>query len=104
MAPLALLVSVALLAGCGGSSDSADSADSIDGKEIFQSGGCAGCHVLSAADAQGPLGPSLDGLNLSAASVARQVRQGGEQMPAFDERLSGAEIDAVSDFVAESSR
>src|SRR4051794_24264238 len=70
-----------------------------DGKKVFQ-GNCGSCHTLSAAATSGQVGPNLDGVSLSAAEIESIVRGGRGAMPAFDGRLSGAEISAVAAFVA----
>ena len=44
----------------------------------------------------GNVGPNLDSLKPSEAIVARQVENGGGQMPAFKDSLSAAEIQAVA--------
>jgi mono/diheme cytochrome c family protein len=70
-----------------------------DGKAIFVSN-CGGCHVLGAAGTSGSVGPNLDDLKPDASTVENQVRNGGGGMPAFQGRLTDAEIAAVSQYVA----
>ena len=72
------------------------------GKQIF-SQNCATCHTLAAANASGTVGPNLDQLQPDAATVKRQVENGGGAMPAFKGRLSAKQIDAVSQFVAKNA-
>jgi mono/diheme cytochrome c family protein len=74
----------------------------VDGKKVFQ-GNCGSCHTLSAAGTSGQVGPNLDGTSLSAAEIESIVRGGRGAMPAFDGKLSGAEISAVAAFVASAS-
>jgi mono/diheme cytochrome c family protein len=62
---------------------------------------CGTCHTFEAADTSGQTGPPLDGQGLTADAVANIVRSGSGAMPAFADRLSAAEIDAVAAFVAE---
>lgn len=109
-----LLVSgaVALFAGCGGD-DSSGSADSeggggggsqitaTTGAEIFDAAGCKSCHTLAAADGKGSIGPNLDKAKPDAATVTEFVTNGDGSMPAFKQRLSAEQIQAVSDYVAE---
>jgi mono/diheme cytochrome c family protein len=71
-----------------------------DGKAVFASAGCAGCHTLKAAGSTGNVGPNLDQLKPSKATVKHQVEVGGGAMPAFKGQLSDAEIDAVAGFVS----
>lgn len=93
----ALLVLAAT--GCGGSKSGMS-----QGAKVFASAGCGSCHTLSAADARGQVGPNLDALKPDAATVARQVRVGGNGMPSFAKKLSTNQIDSVARFVSESSR
>ena len=76
-----------------------------NGEAIFKSklAGCSGCHTLSAAGATGTVGPNLDQLKPSAAVVAHQVMVGGGVMPAFQGKLSPAQIQAVAKYVASSA-
>jgi cytochrome c6 len=71
-----------------------------DGKQIFTSAGCSGCHTLKDANAKGNVGPNLDQLKPPKDRVVRQVENGGAAMPAFKGRLSAAQIEAVSAYVA----
>jgi hypothetical protein len=95
-----LAVAPVLVAGCGGSGGSSSSA----GAKVFSRAGCGGCHTLSAADAKGQVGPNLDELKPDAATVAHQVRVGGNGMPSFRSRLSSRQIRLVANFVARASR
>ena len=75
-----------------------------DGAKIFKGAGCAGCHTLAAARSTGTTGPNLDQLpNLTVAIVAHQVMVGGGLMPAFQGKLSAAQIQAVAQYVASSA-
>jgi mono/diheme cytochrome c family protein len=74
-----------------------------DGAAIFKGAGCAGCHTLAAAGATGTTGPNLDQLKPTAAIVAHQVMVGGGVMPAFQGKLSPAQIQAVANYVASSA-
>jgi mono/diheme cytochrome c family protein len=70
------------------------------GKTVFLAN-CGSCHTLTAAGTSGQVGPSLDGVPLSAAEVEAIVQGGrGGIMPAFGGELSTEEISAVADFVA----
>lgn len=75
---------------------------SADGAEVFKAN-CASCHTLAAADANGSFGTNLDELKPDAATVSAQVKAGGGGMPAFEGQLDDAEIQAVSDYVAENA-
>jgi mono/diheme cytochrome c family protein len=70
-----------------------------NGKEIFTST-CGGCHTLADAGTSGVIGPNLDDAAPDAATVKAYVRGGGGGMPAFGDKLSNAEIDAVAAYVS----
>jgi mono/diheme cytochrome c family protein len=74
-----------------------------DGATIFKGAGCAGCHTLSAAGATGTIGPNLDQLKPSEAVVAHQVMVGAGPMPAFQGKLTPAQIQAVAKYVSSSA-
>ena len=46
-------------------------------KQVFASAGCGGCHTLKDAGSSGNVGPNLDQLKPSQATVAQQVENGG---------------------------
>jgi len=75
---------------------------SVNGASLFAQN-CSSCHTLAAAHAKGTVGPNLDQLKPSKSIVARQVTNGGGGMPAFGGRLTKAQIDAVSTYVAKSA-
>jgi mono/diheme cytochrome c family protein len=77
--------------------------DASAGKEVFASAGCGACHTLSAADAQGTIGPNLDELKPEHQAIVEQVTNGGGGMPPFKDRLSEEQIQDVSAFVFEST-
>ena len=61
---------------------------------------CGSCHTLKAVGTSGQVGPNLDNLKPDAATVDRQVTNGGGGMPAFKGQLSPAEIKTLADFVS----
>jgi mono/diheme cytochrome c family protein len=95
--PLAILP---LVAGCGSSGGGSGG----PGAKVFASSGCGSCHTLEAAGAKGQIGPNLDQLKPDAGAVERQVRNGGNGMPSFADKLSQKQIAQVASFVAESAR
>ena len=114
--PLILLAALALaLAGCGGDDDdeagattgggeaTATAGGAVDGAAVFASAGCGDCHTLEAAGSSGQTGPNLDDLMPSKEQVEAQVENGGGGMPAFGDRLSDEEIDAVATYVSENA-
>ncbi len=72
------------------------------GKTVFTTN-CGSCHTLAAAGTSGNVGPNLDQLKPDLATVERQVRNGGGGMPAFEGRLSDAQIMAVAAYVAQNA-
>jgi mono/diheme cytochrome c family protein len=101
----ALLTALVFAAGCGGSgSSSKKAAANSPGAKVFAKAGCASCHTLKAADAKGQVGPNLDELKPDQATVARQVRTGGNGMPSFGSRLSSTQIDQVASFVSKAAK
>ena len=84
----------------------ADDAKMKKGLEIFnETAGCAGCHALKAARAEGNVGPNLDTVDLTIESVVEMVTYGLGVMPAYGEEeiLTKEEIEIVSYFVATSA-
>src|SRR5688572_21657987 len=71
--------------------------EDVEGAAVFAEAGCGGCHVFTPANSEGTVGPPLDGIDLSKDEIAQQVRNGGAGMPAFGDRLSDEEIDAVAE-------
>src|SRR5439155_788195 len=93
--PLAAALSAA---GCG-TGGKAVGGDVQNGKKLFAST-CAGCHTLTDANAQGTSGPNLDDVSPPELKVVTQVTNGGAVMPAFKDRLTKAQIQAVARYVS----
>jgi mono/diheme cytochrome c family protein len=68
-------------------------------KQVFTQQ-CGTCHTLKNANTKGTIGPNLDDLKPDQPTVQTQVTNGGGVMPAFKGRLSPAQIQAVSQYVA----
>ena len=84
----------------------ADEAKMLKGLEIFnETAGCAGCHIMKAAGAEGNVGPNLDTVDLTEELVMDMVTYGLGVMPAYGEEgiLTKEEIDIVSFYVVNSS-
>lgn len=79
--------------------ETGDEGEDEEGAAVFAEAGCGGCHRFAPADSNGTVGPPLDGIDMSKDAIEQQVRNGGAGMPAFGDRLSDAEIEAVADFV-----
>tara|TARA_Y100001970_G_scaffold52965_1_gene66997 strand:+ start:334 stop:660 length:327 start_codon:yes stop_codon:yes gene_type:complete len=76
------------------------------GLEIFnETAGCAGCHILKAAGAEGNIGPNLDTVSVTKEYIVEMVTWGLGVMPAYGEEgiLTKEEIDIVSFYVANSA-
>jgi sulfite dehydrogenase len=82
------------------SAQAGGASDLAAGKKVFASAGCGACHTLKDAGASGTIGPNLDDLKPDAERVSKQVINGGGGMPAFKDRLSPKQIEAVSKYVA----
>ena len=118
---LVLLLSALALAvaGCGGGDDEGSATtsggaaatepaatggdDAADGAAVFASAGCKNCHTLKAAGATGNVGPNLDELMPDEEQVAVQVANGGGGMPAFGDKLSDEQIEAVAQYVSQNA-
>jgi mono/diheme cytochrome c family protein len=104
IAPIALaLASIALLtSGCGGKKSASPDrqGNGSPGAAVFADAGCGGCHTMATAGATGKAGPNLDVLRPNQQRVERQVKNGGNGMPPFADKLSAAEIEQVAGFVA----
>lgn len=78
----------------------APAGDPAKGKQVFENATCGACHALAAADATGPIGPSLDNNpNINAAFVKQRVADGAGAMPPFSGQLSDQEIEDVTAYV-----
>jgi mono/diheme cytochrome c family protein len=76
--------------------------DDAIGKQLFTKGAtppCAICHTMKDAGATGEVGPSLDELKPDAERVAKAVRNGIGQMPAFT-TLTEQQVQAIAQYVA----
>jgi mono/diheme cytochrome c family protein len=93
---IAVAALAAAVAGCG----SKDTSNASSGSDVFKTAGCANCHTLAAAGANGRVGPNLDQIKPDEPLVERQVTNGGGGMPSFKGTLSPAQIKAVADYVS----
>lgn len=76
-----------------------------EGRVLFVSvtPACALCHRLKDAGATGEIGPSLDELKPDAARVAKAIRNGIGQMPAFTQ-LTEAQVQALARYVEQAAK
>jgi cytochrome c6 len=70
------------------------------GSQAWQQAGCGRCHTLAAEGSTGDIGPNLDQVRPSAATVALKVRYGSGVMPAYSGTLSDAQIQELATYVA----
>jgi mono/diheme cytochrome c family protein len=83
----------------------ADGDDAAEGRRLFTKVAvppCALCHTLKDAGANAEIGPSLDELKPDAQRVAKAIRMGTGQMPAYT-TLSDKDIEALARYVARHS-
>jgi mono/diheme cytochrome c family protein len=80
------------------------------GEQIFTAAGCAACHTLSKAGANGNIGPNLDELaepeeyvRESLVDPDAEVAEGfqGGVMPSYDGRLSDEQLQALTEYLLE---
>jgi ubiquinol-cytochrome c reductase cytochrome b subunit len=71
----------------------------MEGALVFQNKQCRNCHALGGTG--GERGPALDSIatRLTKPEMIRQVIQGGGNMPAYGEKLSPAEVEALVSFL-----
>jgi mono/diheme cytochrome c family protein len=94
------LIGIAALAAAAAGCGSKTTSNSSSGADVFKTAGCGNCHTLSAAGANGRVGPDLDRLKPDEALVERQVTNGGGGMPGFKSTLSADQIKAVARYVS----
>jgi mono/diheme cytochrome c family protein len=85
----------------GGEEEGGESALAAEGMTVFTTN-CGSCHTLKEAGTSGEVGPNLDELEPSEATVEHQVINGGGPMPAFGNEgiLKPEEIKAVATYVS----
>jgi mono/diheme cytochrome c family protein len=97
------------VAQCAGNPDREDCAPAesgitaTDGAEIFTQAGCGSCHTLAAAGATGAVGPNLDETKPALELVIDRVTNGQGGMPAFADKLTEEQIQAVAEYVTQSA-
>jgi mono/diheme cytochrome c family protein len=70
------------------------------GRHIFITAGCGGCHTLAAAHAHGHIGPDFDtSEQLNREQIRSELTHGDGVMPSFRDRLTPAQMQAVTEFV-----
>jgi mono/diheme cytochrome c family protein len=100
----------------GGGGETTTTTASVNGEEVFNSAGCSGCHTLAAAGSTGTTGPNLDDalkgkptdfIEQSIVDPNAEIAKGypPDVMPQnFGDTLSPEELDAVVQYLSESSQ
>jgi cytochrome c6 len=86
--------------GCTGSGGASQG---TDGKSLFAANGCGSCHTLKDAGSTGTVGPNLDESKPARELVIKNVTNGAGAMPAFGDKLSKEQIEAIADYVVKST-
>jgi mono/diheme cytochrome c family protein len=94
---LTALLAAGALAGCGDSGGGKPKVALGAGGQLFVDR-CGRCHTLSAAGTDGKVGPKLDVLRPSVATVLTAIHNGPGVMPS--DLVRGADAQAVARFVA----
>ncbi|MGZ8992597.1 MAG: SorU family sulfite dehydrogenase c-type cytochrome subunit [Burkholderiaceae bacterium] len=79
--------------------------DNDPGRQLFlkeATPSCSICHSLADAGASGAIGPSLDELKPDATRVAKALKTGIGQMPAYPQ-LTEEQVQAIARYVARAS-
>jgi cytochrome c6 len=77
--------------------------EGTDGKSLFASNGCGSCHTLQDAGSTGTVGPNLDESKPARELVIKNVTNGAGAMPAFGDKLSKEQIEAIADYIVKST-
>jgi mono/diheme cytochrome c family protein len=74
--------------------------DVAAGKKVFATAGCASCHTLADAGANGGVGPNLDEAKPNTALVKARVTDGQGVMPPFKGQLDATQIADIAAYVS----
>ncbi|MFC0330876.1 c-type cytochrome [Paenibacillus sepulcri] len=92
------ILAILLLSACGSPSNALEGPAEV--VQIARSA-CISCH---GSELQGKMGPETNlqhvGKRLSKEQIARQIRKGGESMPAFESRLTAEEIEGLASWLS----
>lgn len=95
-----VLVAMSVL--LGGCADGRPSRSELlsEGRRVFVNAGCGGCHAVASVHTHGGVGPNFDtSEQLNRDQIRIQLDYGGGGMPAFRDRLTSRQRDAVIEFV-----
>jgi cytochrome c6 len=91
----ALLVTIFFIGSCSKKSVPSKTT-AVDGSQLF-SNNCARCHGATGTEGRAP---NLAQTKLAKPELTNVITHGRNHMPAFEDKLTAKEIDAVTDFVA----
>ena len=74
-----------------------------DGKSLFTANGCGSCHTLKDAGSTGTVGPNLDDSKPARDLVIENVTNGAGAMPAFGDKLSKEQIEAIAAYIVKAT-
>lgn len=78
---------------------------SEEARVLFNSWSCGACHVLTDANGNGHIGPSLDGNNaMDKAFIVSRVSNGQGAMPSFGGQMTDEEIDLLAAYIMEAKK
>lgn len=107
---LALAVAAVPLASALASAEGASAAapltdeEKVKGRQLFSDNSCTQCHALADANAQGSIGPALDGnANLTHELVVDRITNGAGAMPSFG-WLEAEDIDLLARYVVQAKK
>ena len=107
---LALAVAAIPLAGAWASAEGASAAapltdeEKTKGRQLFSDNSCAQCHAMADANAQGSIGPALDGnANLTHELVVDRITNGAGAMPSFG-WLAAEDIDLLARYIVQAKK
>ena len=71
-------------------------------RALFEQYNCAACHAFADAGANGGMGPALDSpSSLSETAIAAQLRDGGDEMPAYGGAMSDEQIGLMAAYIVQ---
>ncbi|MBN9506302.1 MAG: cytochrome c [Altererythrobacter sp.] len=105
---LALAIAAIPLAGAWAAAENADAPlteeQMAKGRQLFTDNSCTQCHALADADAQGSIGPPLDGdANLTHDFVVDRITNGSGPMPSFG-WLAPEDIDLLARYIVQAKK
>jgi cbb3-type cytochrome c oxidase subunit III len=77
-------------------------AAATDPKSMFVAS-CGSCHTLADAGTTGTVGPNLDDAQPTLDKAVAQITNGGGAMPAFEGKLTDAQIKALAEYVVQAT-